>query len=135
MHKNYVKRAESYSDYEYTAAAGEESAALLVSMSLPEERFRILDLLSHFPEGVETKSEMLVNALLQIWAHNPNEKVVIFATYLATVESIKKHLDEAFPNAGVDVLKGGDHGAKTAAPETIQKTKWSQYTHMYSCRT
>lgn len=111
---NFVKRAESYSDSEFSAASGEESAALLVSLALPEERFRIQDLLNHFPEGAETKTEILIHALSQIWAHNPNEKVVIFATYLGTVATIKMHLDQAFPNGGVDILKGGDHGAKTA---------------------
>ncbi|MBF0302143.1 MAG: DEAD/DEAH box helicase [Desulfamplus sp.] len=118
---DYLAGADSYSDSEYTAASGEESAALLVSMALPEERFRIVDLLKHFPEETETKSEMLINALSQIWANTPKEKVVIFATYLGTVEAIKKHLDQAFPNAGVDVLKGGDHGAKTAAQRRFKK--------------
>ena len=118
---NYVKHAESYSDSEYTAASGEESAVLLVSMALPEERLRIIDLINHFPEGNETKSEILVNALTQIWANNPNEKVVIFATYLGTIEAIKKHLDQAFSNVGVAVLKGGDHGAKTAAQKRFKR--------------
>ena len=118
---NYVKQAESYSDSEYMAASGEKSAALLVSMALPEERFRIVDLLNRFPEGIETKSKMLINALSQIWTHTPNEKVVIFATYLGTVKAIKKHLDQAFPGIGVDILKGGDHGAKTAAQKRFKK--------------
>ncbi|MBU0462687.1 MAG: DEAD/DEAH box helicase family protein, partial [Proteobacteria bacterium] len=118
---DFVKRAESYSDSEYTAASEEESAALLVSLALPEERSRIQDLLNHFPEGTETKSEMLINALSQIWAHNPNEKVVIFATYLGTVAAIQKHLDTVFPDVGIDVLKGGDHGAKTAAQKRFKK--------------
>ncbi len=118
---DFVKRAESYSDSEFSAASGEESAALLVSLALPEERFRIQGLLNRFPEGAETKTEMLVHALSQIWAHNPDEKVVIFATYLGTVATLKKHLDQAFPNGGVDVLKGGDHGAKTAAQKRFRK--------------
>ena len=118
---DFVKRAESYSDSEFSAASGEESAALLVSLALPEERFRIQNLLNRFPDGAETKTEMLIHALSQIWAHNPNEKVVIFATYLGTVETIKNHLDQAFPNGGVDVLKGGDHGAKTAAQKRFKK--------------
>ena len=118
---NFVKQAESYSDSEYNAASSVESASLLVSMALPEERFRIVDLLNHFPEGTETKSEMLISALSQIWDHTPNEKVVIFATYLGTVKAIKNHLDQAYPNVGVDVLKGGDHGAKTAAQKRFRK--------------
>ncbi|MBF0233374.1 MAG: DEAD/DEAH box helicase [Desulfamplus sp.] len=118
---SYATGAESCSDSEYTASAEEESAALLVSMALPEERFIIIDLLKRFPEEMESKSEMLINALSQIWANTPNEKVVIFATYIGTVEAIKKHLEQAFPDAGVDVLKGGDHGAKTAAQRRFKK--------------
>lgn len=118
---SFVKTAESYSDSERTAILGEESASLLVSLALPEERFRIQELLNHFPEGPETKSEMLITALSQIWAHNPDEKIVVFATYLGTVDAIKKHLKQVFPNIGVDVLKGGDHGAKTAAQKRFKK--------------
>ncbi len=118
---NFVKTSESLSDSEFTAASGEASATLLVSFALPEERFRIQDLLNRFPEGTETKSQLLINALGQIWSHNPHEKVVIFATYLGTVEAIKKHIDSAFPHIGVDVLKGGDHGAKTAAQKRFRK--------------
>lgn len=118
---SFAKTAESYSDSEYGAGAGEESAAMLVAVALPEERQRILDLLAHFPEGIESKTEMLAHALQQIWQQNPNEKVVIFATYLGTVEAIRKQLDQEFPGAGVDVLKGGDHGAKTAAQRRFRR--------------
>src|SRR5208283_4500452 len=106
---------EGYSDSEYGAGASEESAALLVATALPKERQRILDLLSQYPEGTESKTTVLIHALGQIWALNPAEKVVIFATYIGTVEAIRKHLEEGFPGKGVEVLKGGDHGAKTAA--------------------
>ena len=57
----------SYSDSEYEAGAGEESAALLVAVALPEERQRILNLLAHFPDGIESKTAMLFHALQQIW--------------------------------------------------------------------
>lgn len=117
----FASTAESYSDSEYEAGVGEESAAMLVVVALPEERQRILDLLAQFPDGIESKTAMLVHALRQIWQQNPNEKVVIFATYLGTVEAIKKQLDEVFPCAGVDVLKGGDHGAKTAAQKRFRR--------------
>ena len=83
--------AESYSDSEYDAGAGEESAA------------------------------MLVHAFEQIWQQNSDEKIVIFATYLGTVDAIKTQLDQVFPGAGVDVLKGGDHGAKTAAQRRFRR--------------
>lgn len=112
---SFASTAESYSDSEFEAGAGEESAAMLVVVALPEERQRILQLLAQFPNGIESKTALLVHALRQIWQQNPHEKIVIFATYLGTVEAIKKQLDEVFPHAGVDILKGGDHGAKTAA--------------------
>jgi len=118
---SFASTAESYSDSEYQAGIGEESAAMIVGVGLPEERQRILDLLDQFPEGVESKTAMLSNALKQIWQQNPQEKVVIFATYLGTVEGIKRQLDEVFPEAGVDVLKGGDHGAKTAAQKRFKR--------------
>jgi len=118
---SFASTAESYSDSEYEAGAGEESAAMLVVVALPEERQRILDLLAQFPDGIESKTAMLVHALRQIWQQNPNEKVVVFATYLGTVEAVKKQLDEVFPHAGVDVLKGGDHGAKTAAQKRFRR--------------
>ncbi|AJY71398.1 helicase [Geobacter sulfurreducens] len=118
---SFVSAAESYSDSEYEAGAGEESAAMLVVVALPEERQRILQLLAQFPDGIESKTAMLAHALKLIWEQNPNEKVVIFATYLGTVQAIKKQLDDVFPTAGVDVLKGGDHGAKTAAQKRFRR--------------
>lgn len=118
---SYSGSADSYSDLEYDAGAGEESATMLVAVSLPQERQRILELLGQFPDGIESKTAMLVHAVRQIWQQNPNEKVVVFATYLGTVETIKKQLDKAFPDAGVDVLKGGDHGAKTAAQKRFKR--------------
>lgn len=119
--ESYVKNADSYSDSEYSAGTGEESAAMLVSIALPEERQRIADLLSHFPEGIESKTNNLVQALHQIWQQNPDEKIVIFATYLGTVEAIQRQLDAVFPGKGVDALKGGDHGAKTAVQKRFRR--------------
>ncbi len=118
---SFTTQVESYSDCESEAGAGEELASMLVVVALPEERQRILQLISQFPDGIESKTAMLMHALRQIWQQNPGEKVVIFATYLGTVEAIKKQLDEVFPNAGVDVLKGGDHGAKTAAQKRFRR--------------
>jgi hypothetical protein len=161
--QGFVNTAESYSDTEMAAAIGEESAAMLVALTLPEERLRIQELLARFPGqspaqfptrftdrspdrfparfpdgfpdspdrfpdgmetksgGMETKSAVLINALRQIWQQNPHEKVVIFATYLATMEVIRRHIEEAFPDRGVAVLKGGDHGAKTAAQKRFRR--------------
>ena len=97
---SFAIAAEGYSDSEYGAGESEESAALLVATALPKERRRILDLLSQCPEGLESKTSVLIHALGQIWALNPAEKVVIFATYIGTVEAIRKHLEEGFPGKG-----------------------------------
>ena len=118
---SFATTAESYSDSEHEAGASEETAAMLVAIALPEERQRILNLLAQFPEVIESKTAMLSHALQQIWELNPDEKVVIFATYLGTVEAIKRQLDQVFPGKGVDVLKGGDHGAKTAAQKRFRR--------------
>lgn len=119
--QQFVTTAESYTDSEFGAEAGEESASILVSIALPQERERILELLDQFPEGIESKTAMLVHALQLIWQQNPEERVVVFATYLGTVEAIRKQLEKAFPSKGVDVLKGGDHGAKTAAQKRFRR--------------
>lgn len=118
---SYVTTAERWSDSEMDALTGEESAALLVSLALPEERRRIRELLEHFPSGAESKSSVLVKALRHIWQQNPDEKIVVFATYLGSVEAIRRHLTEVFPDKGIDVLKGGDHGAKTAAQKRFKR--------------
>ena len=117
----FADAAESHSDSELEAGYGEDAAAMMVVVALPEERQRIRELLAQCPAGQESKTAMLTHALKQIWQLDPDEKVVIFATYLGTVEAIKKHLDESFPTAGVDILKGGDHGAKTAAQKRFRR--------------
>ncbi|MCF8075903.1 MAG: DEAD/DEAH box helicase family protein [Desulfotignum sp.] len=119
--QGFASKAESLSDSEYEAGAGEESAALLVKVALPEERQRIRSLLSQCPEGIESKTAMLVHALRQIWQQDPREKIVIFATYLGTVEAIKAQLKKTFLQAGVDILKGGDHGTKTAVQKRFRR--------------
>ena len=124
--QSYVNSAERYSDAEFDAVTGEESAALLVTLALPEERRRIRELLEHYPAGKETKSAVLVNALEKIWQINSDEKVVVFATYLGTVDAIKNHLTERFPGKGIEVLKGGDHGAKTAAQKRFKRKDGAQ---------
>lgn len=118
---SFTTTAGRYSDTELDALTGEESAAMLVSLALPEERRRIRELLNSYPEGAETKSSVLINALRDIWQLNPDEKIVVFATYLGSVEAIRQHLTEAFPDKGIDVLKGGDHGAKTAAQKRFKR--------------
>jgi superfamily II DNA or RNA helicase len=118
---DYVRTAESSSDSERQSGESEDSAALLVALALPEEQKRIRELLALFPSGIESKTTMLAQAVKEIWGQNPEEKIVVFATYLGTVEAIKQHLSMIFPRAGVDVLKGGDHGSKTAAQKRFKR--------------
>jgi len=100
---------------ERVAVQGEELATMVVGVALPEERERIRALLERFPAGQETKIEKLLRGLGALWRQNPGEKVIIFATYLGTVELLAREIEAAYPGQGVVVLRGGDHGAKLAA--------------------
>ena len=100
---------------EFAAAHAEDAAAAVVEMHLPEERMRIGELLASFPAQRETKMQKLLDGLGALWKQDAGEKVVIFATYLGTVDMIEREIDTAFPGQGVVVLRGGDHGAKLAA--------------------
>ena len=102
--------------------AGTENAAMeAVAYALPEERLRIKALLSLFPEARETKVDKLVGALGILWQQNPKERIVIFATYLGTVEMLGEQIEKAYPGQGVVVLKGGDHGSKVAAERRFKQ--------------
>ncbi len=106
---------------EAVTAEGESLAAEAVELALPEERHRIAALLSAFPEQQETKIEKLLRGLGALWKLSPDEKVVIFATYLATVDLLSREIDNAYPGQGVVVLRGGDHGAKLAAERRFKR--------------
>ena len=93
----------------------EDAASAAVNIHLPEERLRITELLSVFPEARETKVQTLLDGLGTLWQQNPDEKIVVFATYLGTVDLLGREIEGTFPGQGVVVLRGGDHGAKTAA--------------------
>jgi SNF2 family DNA or RNA helicase len=97
------------------AAEAEDAAISSVAVALPEERRRIKELLAKFPAQRETKIEKLGVALGELWRQNPQERIVVFATYLGSVEMLGAEIDKQYPGKGVTVLKGGDHGAKTAA--------------------
>lgn len=100
---------------EYSAANAEDAASAVVELHLPEERLRICDLLNAFPQQRETKVQKLLDGLGYLWEQNTNEKIVIFATYIGTVDLIAREIEHAYPGQGVVVLRGGDHGAKLAA--------------------
>jgi SNF2 family DNA or RNA helicase len=109
-------------DSEFSAAHAEEAASGAVNLHLPEERLRIGDLLAAFPPQRETKMQKLLDGLGTLWRQNQNEKIVIFATYLGTVEMIAREIEQAFPGQGVVVLRGGDHGAKVAAERRFRQS-------------
>lgn len=106
---------------EYSAAHAEEAASAVVELHLPEERLRIGELLSGFPLQRETKAQKLLDGLGTLWRQNPNEKIVVFATYLGTVDLIAREIEQTFPGQGVVVLRGGDHGAKVAAERRFRQ--------------
>jgi hypothetical protein len=106
---------------EYGAAHAEEAASAVVELHLPEERLRIGDLLKVFPQQRETKAQKLLDGLGTLWRQNPQEKIVVFATYLGTVDLIAREIDQTFPGQGVVVLRGGDHGAKLAAERRFRQ--------------
>jgi len=106
---------------EYSSAHAEEAASAVVELHLPEERLRIGDLLKVFPRERETKAQKLLDGLGYLWRQNPGEKIVIFATYLGTVELIAREIEQSYPGQGVVVLRGGDHGAKVAAEKRFRQ--------------
>lgn len=106
---------------EYSAAHAEEAASAVVELHLPEERLRIGDLLKIFPTQRETKAQKLLDGLGALWRQDPSEKVVVFATYLGTVDLIAREIERTFPGQGVVVLRGGDHGAKVAAERRFRQ--------------
>lgn len=105
-----------------TAAAGEEeSAAAWVSVALPEERKRIRMLLDEIPSGIESKTDELLRGLDELWRSNPREKIVVFTTFLGSVDTLKNAIEQRCPDKGVEILKGGDHGAKIAAEKRFRR--------------
>ncbi|WP_295579359.1 DEAD/DEAH box helicase [uncultured Lamprocystis sp.] len=106
---------------EYSSTHAEEAASAVVDLHLPEERMRIGDLLRIFPQQRETKAQKLLDGLGTLWRQNPDERIVVFATYLGTVDLIAREIDLTFPGQGVAVLRGGDHGAKVAAERRFRQ--------------
>jgi superfamily II DNA or RNA helicase len=102
------------------ASDAEDAAVSSVSVALPEERRRIKELLRQFPRQRETKVEKLLGALGVLWRQNAQERIVVFATYLGSVEMLAAEIEKQYPGQGVTVLKGGDHGAKTAAEKRFK---------------
>lgn len=107
---------------EYASSHAEEVAAEAVSLALPQERQRIHEVLESFPPQQETKVAKLLSALGALWRQSPNERVVVFATYLGTVDLLAREIEATYPGQGVVVLRGGDHGAKVAAERRFRRS-------------
>ena len=106
---------------EFASSHVEDIASAAVEFHLPEERLRIADLLSCFPSQRETKVQKLLDGLGVLWRQNSSEKIVIFATYLGTVDLLACEIEQVYPGQGVVVLRGGDHGAKVAAERRFKQ--------------
>ena len=68
---------------------------LLLTCISPRNVSRIADLLSVFPEQRETKAQKLLDGLGTLWRQNPHEKIVIFATYLGTVDLLSREIEQS----------------------------------------
>ena len=106
---------------EYASMHAEDVVSAAIDLHLPEERKRICDLLTIFPQQRETKVQKMLDGLGTLWRQNPDEKIVVFATYLGTVELLKREIEQFYPGQGVVILKGGDHGAKDAAERRFRQ--------------
>ena len=104
-----------------TVAASEDLVITAVEHCLPEERLMIRDVLAIFPPQRETKVEKILGALRILWDANPEERIVVFATYLGSVEMLDREINAVFANKGVVTLRGGDHGAKLAAEKRFKQ--------------
>lgn len=114
------KEAETQSDDEQVAGTLEGDLALLATAALPNERKMIEELLAAFPVSMESKVKELNRLLATLWRENENEKIVVFATYLGTVEMLKGSIEAVFAGKRVEIYKGGDHGAKIAAEKRFK---------------
>ena len=116
-----LELASDYYSDETSVQSAEDAVMNAVEFALPEERQRIMSLLKSFPSTAESKVEKLINALGVLWKQNIKERVVIFATYLGTVELIADSISNSYPEQGIVVLKGGDHGSKSAAEKRFKQ--------------
>ncbi|MGG0940180.1 SNF2-related protein [Brevibacillus centrosporus] len=121
MDEEDLLNASSNDSNEIDLASAEDTVISAIKYALPEERMRIKYLLSCFPYEQETKVKKIMTALGALWRNNPDEKIVIFATYLGTVEMLSQEIERRYPGQGVTVLRGGDNGAKLAAERRFKR--------------
>lgn len=114
------KDAEYLLEDEQIAGALEGDLSALATAAIPNERKMIEELLAAFPATMESKVRELNRLLSTLWRENENEKIVIFATYLGTVEMLKSAIETVFAGKKVEIYKGGDHGAKIAAEKRFK---------------
>ncbi len=114
------KDAEYLLEDEQIAGALEGDLSALATAALPNERKMIEELLEAFPATMESKVKELNRLLSTLWRENENEKIVIFATYLGTVEMLRTSIETVFAGKKVEIYKGGDHGAKIAAEKRFK---------------
>lgn len=91
-----------------------------------DEQSALQNLIECLPDSAESKISVLEQALRMIWKESPKEQIIIFATYLGTVNLIEKMLKIVFPDKGVVVLKGGDHEAKINAQNQFKRPNGPQ---------
>ena len=77
-----------------------------------DEQSALQNLIDCLPDSAESKISVLEQALHLIWKESPKEQIIIFATYLGSVEIIERMIKRSFPDKGVVVLKGGDSETK-----------------------
>jgi superfamily II DNA or RNA helicase len=116
-----LERASDPYGSEYASMHAEDAASAVVDLHLPEERTRIRDLLTRCPQQRETKVQKMLEGLGTLWRQNPHEKIVVFATYLGTVDLLAREIEQVYPGQGVVVLRGGDHGTKVAAERRFRQ--------------
>jgi superfamily II DNA or RNA helicase len=114
------KDAEYLLEDEQIAGSLEGDLSALATAALPNERKMIEELLEAFPATMESKVKELNRLLSTLWRENENEKIVIFATYLGTVEMLRTSIETVFAGKKVEIYKGGDHGAKIAAEKRFK---------------
>lgn len=91
-----------------------------------DEESALQDLIDCLPDSAESKISVLEQALCMIWKESPKEQIIIFATYLGTVNLIANMLKNVFPDKGVVILKGGDHEAKINAQNQFKRQNGPQ---------
>lgn len=109
-----IKGFKKQQQQEFEASGEDRSEDDAVGMSVHwgAERLLLADLLAKAYTGFECKINALLELLHTVWNENPDERVVVFATYLGTVNQIQQALNEEHSSKGVAVLKGGNDWKK-----------------------